>query len=109
MSYKLKASDIAPPTNPDAGAWFFALVAGVVGLVLASKLAVALGIHLVLVFWSVPFNIGNLATFVVIVVGVVLLGVPGYYLGKRLAPKVEKTIMDVADEAAKRPRRRGRW
>jgi hypothetical protein len=114
MSYKLKASDMAPPTNPDAGAWFFALVGGVAGLILASKLMAAIGFHLVVVYWGVAFNIGNLATFVVIVAGVVLLGVPGHRLGhhlidKRLAPKVKQTVLDAADEAAKRPRRRGRW
>ena len=114
MSYKLKTKDFAPPTNSDGGAWLCAIILGMAGLVLAYKIANAAGLHLVVAqHWGIVFRIGALATFVVVVVGVLLLGVPGYFLGglidKRLAPRVEQTILNAADEAARHPRRGGKW
>ncbi len=113
MSHKLKVSDMAPPTNPDAGAWFCAMVGGMAGLVLAYKVTVAIGFNLTVHWMGLPVSISGLVNFVIVVTGIILIGAQCYYLGslidKRLVPRVEQAILDAADKAAKHPQHGGKW
>lgn len=115
MSHKLKSNDSDTAPKHDDVPMLGAFVGAMIGFTMsyAGIVGTGGGFHQVIVRWGLSFCVGDLANLAVTATIGLVVGIPGYYLGRlidrRLAPKIEKVVLDAADKAAgHQPQHRGK-